>query len=282
MWRQFRTASFLIAACCLWCASVEAGSPEDAFANGNALLAQGDLNGALKAFAKAATADRTNQQYLQQFMLVRRAVQLKESVAKETDAARWMQSAQALRAFFVSNGLHAQALPIDQEVFRRAKTADSAVLLAETLLAMDRQDAAAELLGGLDPAATTPATQALLSVSLARQGKLEEAQRIAQDLSGEAQKDPASLYLFARMQAVVGAQQLAVSLLTRCFESVPPSQLDNLKTHVRKCPDFQQIASTPAFAKALQVTSKVPESQCSGGTSCGNCPLRGNCAKGGG
>ena len=70
MWAK-RTIAGLIAATVFWCSVVWAGTPESHFVDGNTLLAKGDLSGALKAYAAAVTADRSNQQYAQQFMLVR-------------------------------------------------------------------------------------------------------------------------------------------------------------------------------------------------------------------
>ena len=38
------------------------------------------------------------------------------------------------------------------------------------------------------------------------------------------------------------------------------------------------MTSSAAFAQVLQTKSKVPESKCSGGSSCSTCPMRGNCS----
>jgi ferredoxin len=71
-----------------------------------------------------------------------------------------------------------------------------------------------------------------------------------------------------------------MTTLTSCFAAVPPSRLDELKNHARKCSEFAGVASSPAFAQALQTQSKVAESKCSGGSSCSTCPMRGNCEHG--
>ena len=49
---------------------------------GNALLAKGDLPEALQAYAKAVRSDPSNEQYAQQFMLVRRAIVLEKGLKK--------------------------------------------------------------------------------------------------------------------------------------------------------------------------------------------------------
>ena len=109
---------------------------ENAFANGQARLADGDLTGALKAYIAAVKADRDNQQYLQQYLLVRQAVTLQAAWNDQMKDAQWEQTALALRRFYLSQGLHAAALPIDEAMFARLPSADTAVQLAETLLAL--------------------------------------------------------------------------------------------------------------------------------------------------
>jgi hypothetical protein len=85
------------------------------------------------------------------------------------------------------------------------------------------------------------------------------------------------MYSMARLHAAVGNSPEALGLLTRCFESVAPSQLDGFKAHVRQSRDFADLAPDARFAKALQTKSKVPESKCSGGSRCAGCPMRGKC-----
>ncbi len=90
---------------------------------------------------------------------------------------------------------------------------------------------------------------------------------------------PQVRYAVARLYAVTGYSAEALAALAGCLESVPPSRQANLKEHAKRCPDFAKLASTEAFAKALDTPSKIPESACSGGSGCANCPMRGNCAK---
>ena len=90
--------------------------------------------------------------------------------------------------------------------------------------------------------------------------------------------DSFTLYLTARAQAAVGEAAKSLATLTRCYESVPPSRLEPLKSHTKLCSEFADMTSSAAFAQVLQTKSKVPESKCSGGSSCSTCPMRGNCS----
>jgi len=170
-------------------------------------------------------------------------------------------------------------LVVDKKSHARFNTASSAGLLAETQLAMGRNAEALEVLAALTPEKSTTVTQALLAIAMTRQGRLDESRKIAEETAGSHSRDPGTLYTLARMQASVGNQDAALKLLTRCFEAVPPSRLDNLKAHAKQCPEFADLAASDSFATVLRTVSKVAESKCSGGSSCAGCPMRGNCAK---
>ena len=255
----------------------QAESAPDAFASGKALLAGADFRGALEAFGKAARADRSNQEYLQHYAMVRQVLTLRAHLDTEKDDLRWEYIARGLHTFYLSQGLYDEALTLDKSMHARLNTALSAALLAETQLALNRNAEAVEVLAALDPPKQTAATRALHGLALARDGKRDEARRIAGTIEVSPGVGPGVIYTVARLSAAVGNADQALVLLRQCFESVAPSRLDVFKGHARKSPEFAGLAATPAFAQVLQTKSKVPESQCSGGTSCAGCPMRGKC-----
>jgi tetratricopeptide (TPR) repeat protein len=275
-----RPLSLLIASALLLVASASwAANADRAFTDGNNLLAKGDMRGALKSYAEAVQADRSNTEYAQQFMLVRRVLLLEDALSKETDESQRLPICQSLRSFYVSQGLHSRALPLDEEILESLGTANAAIQLAETHLALEQQGAAARVLSALDSDDTNSATQALLAVSLARDGKLDEARKIAADTT-DTDAGPGTLYILARMRAAVGQEKPALSTLKQCFEKVPPSRLESLKSHAKACIDFASLAQADGFTEVLKTDSKVVESSCSGGSSCGSCPMRASCSGG--
>jgi len=270
----------LAAGVVLICPAMARGeTAERAFARGDTLLAKGGFQEALHAYAAAVRAERTNQQYVQQFMLVRQVVALRGTLEQEKDLQRWHTIAQALRSFYVSQGVYSEALSVDEKTHARLNTASSAAQLAETQLAMGRDADALQVLAALDPDSATPATQALLGIALARQGRVDEARKTAERVALPENVGPGTQYILARMQAAIGNHRQALGLLTRCFEAVAPSRLDGFKTHATQCPEFAGMASTDGFASVLKTQSKVAESKCSGGSSCAGCPMRAKCPK---
>lgn len=255
-----------------------ATTPAEAFKRGKAKVSEGDLRGALKEYADAARAAPDNDSYLQEFMLVRNAVLLKHNLAKTEDQKQWLQMAKGLRAFYASNGLLQQALDLDKQIHAKTNSCFTAMQLAETQLALDLNGDAEKVLSALSTEKSTTASRALLAIALVRQGKATEARTIAKAAVRSDEAGPITLYDLARMQAALGNADKSVTLLTSSFEATLPSRLDLFKRHAEKCPEFTAIVKTASFQKALATESKVSESQCSSGSSCASCPMRGGCA----
>ena len=255
-------------------------SAEQAYRQANQLVAQGDLVAAHESLKAAVRMDRANQKYLQQYMLVYTAVKLQKSFETERDLQRWQQHAQSLSLFYASQGLHAQALPIDKAIYQKLGTTDAAVQLAETHLEVGNSQEAVEVLNHLNAQQATVASCALLGVALARQGDVPQAEEVVGSLATLTSTDPFTLYLIARAQAAVGHDGQSLATLTRCYEAVPPSRLSDLKAHTQSCQDFAGLVKQASFTSVLQTQSKVAESKCSGGSSCSSCPMRGNCSHG--
>ncbi len=259
--------------------AVRAESPEQEFAKGKALLAKADFEGALAAYANAVRADRQNQEYQQQHAMVRQIIRLRKRLDTEADPRRWAYLARGLHSFYVKERLYAESLAIDREIHARLANASSARMLGETMLAMNMDAEAAKMLAALGPDKATASTEALRGVALARQGKKAEAREVADRLQLPNNAGPRMLYSVARLNALAGNSDKAIGLLGRAFESMRPSQLGGFKAHAKQCSEFAGLVSTPGFAKAMQVKSKVAESGCSGGRNCAGCPNRGQCAK---
>jgi tetratricopeptide (TPR) repeat protein len=246
---------------------------------GSTLLAKADFDGALKAYAQAAKADPENEGYRQQYALVRRISKMRKGIDKERNPEKWETNARALRSFYYENEIYAEALALDRQFHARLNTAESAGMLAETELALGMNGEAAELLSGLDEQQASPHTRTLLGIALARQGKLDEARALAPECVPPDGAGPAPYFDLARLRALLGESSPALETLARSFELTLPSRLEALKTKAKTCPDFAALATGPDFAKALETPSKIKESDCSGGSSCGKCPHRAKCSK---
>ncbi len=261
-----------------------AGPAEDAaavFSKGAALLAKADFDGALKAFTAAAKTDPSNMDYRNQYSILKRVITMREGLAKEKNPEKWKASALALRSYYHSNKIYNEALALDSDMHARLNSAESAGMLAQTQLAMGKPDAAEKTLSALDDKSATPETQILKGIALARQGKTEQARTIADKLALPDDAGPGLLYNAACLKSLAGDLKGAQSLLTKSFESTPPSRLDGMKTAAREDKDLAATVASAGFADVVKTASKVKESKCSGGSSCGSCPSKGKCSVGG-
>jgi tetratricopeptide (TPR) repeat protein len=209
--------------------------------------------------------------------MTRQVIELRKALVSEKDPQEWEALARALRSFYHREKIFPEALVLDQQLHARINNGVSATMLAETQLALNQNREAIKVLSALEPAKNNAATQALLGIARAREGQKEEARKIAEAYS---LPEPAGLglvYLAARLHAASGNADKALNLLKTTFEGVPPSRLETFKAVVKECPDFAGLAASSGFAQVLQTKSKVAESNCSGGTDCGSCPMRGKC-----
>lgn len=256
-----------------------AESAQEAAARGKTLLAQGKVEEALGAYAAAAKADRANPDYARQFAMLRQVSDMRSRFAAEKDPRRWEYFARALRSFYLGEGLLNDALAIDKELHARLKTAETALMLAETQLLLKQNAEAVKTLESLPPGQATVATRALLGVALTRDGRADDAKKLAAEVAVPAQAGPGVSYNVARYLAATGDGAKAMATLKACFESVPPSRLEALKNHARGCPEFAAMAGQSDFATVMATVSRVPESKCSGGSSCAGCPMSSQCPK---
>ncbi len=258
-----------------------AGPPEDAaeaFTRGRALLAEADFAGALSAFRLAAKTDTTNTSYGQEYAMLRQVVRMRMECRKQRDTDKWIKMADALRAFYHDHALYTEALPLDQERHRRRRSGDSAVLLAETQLALGMRSETVELLGNLKPDEASVRGGVLHGLALARMGRLDEARVRAKGGIPGGHADSQAWFEFAGLRSLTGDATGALAALSRSFELTPPSRLDALKARARKCADFRAIATMPGIEAAMKTESKIKESKCSQGSDCGKCPSRAKCS----
>ncbi len=261
-----------------------AGPAEDAaaaFDRGTALLDQGSFDTALEAYAEASRLDPANDTYRSEEAILRRVIALRGELAGGADAAKWDRVAPGLRAYYYSKGLHAEALELDRAYHERVGSAGTAGMLAESLLQLDRDAEAVEVLSAQQDEKLNDVARMLLGVALARSGDVARAQQIAADVKVPAEAMPAIHVLRARLLAGVGAEDAALGELRQAFEATPPTLLAGVKENVQAQRDFSTMAAGAGFAEVLRTESKVTQSSCSGGSSCGACPSRTSCGASG-
>lgn len=256
---------------------VQAADGEKLAAQARECLRQADFDGAAKAFAAAAEADPSVEEYKMQARIVKRVVALRERLGEIEESEEWLSLATALRTFYVDHQIHGEALPLDRRIFELRRDAAAAAALARTELALGRDTEAMDLLARLSHEQSSSETRVLLALVHARQGELDAARNLG---ATPAAKDasPEELIDRARLHALLGEEAGALECVKLALQATPPGRVDSARASIRACGDFARLNGSEAFASALETESKIKASDCSSGTSCGKCPSRSKCS----
>ncbi len=247
---------------------------EQRFAEGQALLAREDVDGAAAAFVEAARAAPDRADYVERATLLRRVQGLRRVYEKGEPGPAWDRAAASLQSFYLQSDLPRLAVAVSRKAHDRQPSAETAGRLAEALLANGEN---ADVTIAVAPyTGTSPLLATYHAIALARLGLKEEAARLIDRATPAEDAAPTELYERARAFALIGRADGAIALLVACFERTPPVALAALRERAPKEKDFASLSASPAFAKALRTESKVAET-CSGGSSCAGCPNRGSC-----
>ena len=246
----------------------------ESHATGTALLQKGDFKGALGAFTKAAKAEPDNAAYSDQVRVLRRVMTLRKYVAENDLSPKWKKVALSLHVYYLRNKVYGEALSLGKMVHIRLQNAESASILAQTLLELDKNAEAVSMLRALDKKERTSQTQVCLGIALARQGKADEAKKIASNWPRPADADAGLLINYARFNVLLGKHPAALETLIACLEQASLKQQGRIRDLVEECKDFKPLMAHADFAKVMQTKSKVETSSCSEGTDCGSCPKR--------
>jgi len=246
------------------------------YEQGAAQLKQGQIDAAAGSFLAAAKAEPKNQVYVQQALVLRRVQGLRKFVATNDLSKRWETSARSLHLFYVQSGIPSLAVELDTIAHQRMQNTTSAAWLAESYLETGQNVEATNLLATYSE--KSPHLAAYHAIALARLGRMDDAQRIAQRAVPTNEAEPGYLFDLARLSAVLGRSPQALSFLQTSFEKTPAAALPFSKARAKASPDLATLAAQPAFAEVLATESKVKQT-CSGGSSCASCPNRGGCGK---
>ena len=239
---------------------------------------QQDYKAALMAYAKAARANPTEAYYRNQFALLRSVGKMQAAMAAEPVAEKWQGYAEAVRNYLYGKGFYEAALAVDSAAYEKFSDVSSGSKKLESLLMLSKNDEAAALASGLEATETSTRLATLKPVALARNGQVDQAVAAVEDLTIYADKDPYALFDLARISQAAGKQDEAYSYLKLFLEHTVPTEMATSRNMISLCDDFSSLHEQEAFAAVLATESKVAQSDCSGGSSCGSCSLKGKCS----
>jgi len=233
----------------------EGASGDELFQKGESLLAEGNLAGALEAFAAASRAAPLDEHYAARATTLRRVLALRERLADEGDLAHWVRIARALHLFYHEHGLYDLSLEVDRQIHERLDSGLSASLLTRTLMAQQKNAEAAEMLGALPEEKQTLSTRVMRAIALARAGQEADATEVAYGVELPKPLCAGKAYLLARMYAAVGNKPKAAALLTAAFKHAPQARLASFKVTAQRTAEFDALFADPEYAFVLQTVS---------------------------
>ncbi len=266
------------------CVAATSGGAEVSFAKGQTQLQNGQLKEALRSFAQAAREDGTNQGYRQYYATVRQIIRMQDSLDKEKNPQKWEYNARALRAFYQGHLMFKESLLVDTKFHEMKKDAATATLLAETQLELNLIKEALQLMDGLAKEKVTPDLQLLRVIALTQGGQKEQATTVLDKvkLPTPAERHPNTSYRLAWAQMGVGRKDAAMDSLKVTFERTSPGVLGIAKNRVLNNREFKKLigesGNDPQFVAVLKTSSKIKESECSGGASCATCRNAASCS----
>lgn len=239
---------------------------------------QQDYKAALMAYAKAARANPTETYYRSQFALLRSVGKMQAAMGTEPVAEKWQGYAEAVRNYLYGKGFYQAALTVDTAGYEKFNDVSHGSKKLETLLMLNKNDEAATLAQGLEATETSTRLATLKPVALARAGQVTQAVAAVEKLTINADKDPYALFDLARISQAAGKQDEAYSYLKLFLEHTVPSEMATSRNMINLCEDFSALHDQEAYVTVLATESKVEQSDCSGGSSCGSCSLKGKCS----
>lgn len=262
----------------VFCATTYAGDASYQAAQDQ--IKQGELRQALTTLKQAVDAEPQNKQYAQEFMLLRQIIAMQQQLDREKNPAKWNGYAQRLRTYYDQNGADGMLLDLDRKIYAKTPSISNAGMLAESLMATENDGEALQLLSGISNNSRSALSNVLFGLALHRNGKTDEATTIASTyVTPQAKKPltPPILVRLARLEAALGKKDAAIASLKQAFEQTPPGAQTAMRERCKTVDEFAELQNDDEFKVALNATSKVTESACSGGSSCGTCPMRSKC-----
>lgn len=240
-------------------------------AEGAALLALGQINEAVEAFDGAAKANPGDKKVLIARAQAKKLQKYLEQVEADSELIDRQKAMAKLHKFYNGHGLYEKSLGMEQGLYAEAVNDDTAALLADTLLAMQKNDEALATLQADGVNGESWDAQALLGLALARNGRMEQAQPLVEEAKKLERLSSGQAKNLASLLALTGYEDEANELLVVLFGATTQDKLPGLKESIRTSPDFQSMAGTEGFKTAMETEAKLKG--CGG--DCGSCPSEG-------
>ncbi len=241
-----------------------------------AITEENKYDKALEIYAEAARRNRSEPYYRQQYSILRRVIRMKNAMDSESDNKKWQDYYSAVHGYYMMQGYFTKALELAQQASEKLDT-DVVKLDLMKLLIISGNDIQAEQIAGSNAGSLSNDIrfQSLQSLLLARSGQSAQAIEAAENLTSST--EPSVMVNIACIYMAVGQKDMALNGIAAAIENTAPTQVPQIRLLIKNMPEFKDMLEDEAFIKAVATESKVFQSGCTGGSSCGSCSLREKC-----
>ena len=253
----------------------------------DAVLADSDLNSALKLYANAARSNSDNPYFKDQYSILRRVIKMKSAFDKASSSAdkpndtvmkRLDSYYQAIRAYYYSKGFYNESLKLD-DAARNIIPGEQQVLNYIESLVVTNPENASDTVSAISGDIKSESGQLELYNLLLQSRKAKSDTLIAEleKITVDPEANPHSLIYVAGIYKNAGDKAKAYEMIQMALEHTVPSEINGTRILASSLQEFKKEAKAKDFVAVLETESKVAQSGCTGGSSCNSCSLKGKC-----
>lgn len=263
-------AGVMIGAAATAVAELDSAQRKEIVLKGREILARGDFEQGVKYFEEQVDAHSGDSLLLIWRARARQLAKLQAQASDSSDPKKQVKAAWKLHLFYLHRDRVDLAEKLDRKVFDDVKNAQTAAMLAQSLMLKGKAAEALKVLQSIEDPGENLDYQIQLGLALARTGAEDPAKKIAEALQEQEKLTPDQARDMALLFAKTGFDEKSAEILVSLFESLEPEDLDELRGSLLEQDEWKFLKEDPVYAKALTATAKNKGcgSDCS---TCANC-----------
>lgn len=254
------------------------------------IIEDGDKEAALAIYARYARDNKDNSYYKDQYSILRRVIKMEnvlESSLASPDhnglsADKMNSYLLAVRSYYYDKGYYSRAVDLDRQALQLEESVQNITNCLESLLLVNDMAGASEVMekmsaAGLQSENVNPDYSVMGALLVARNGDIAGGVKLLEAIELSAEQYPRCLVYSAAIYKLAGERDKFLTCLVKALENTAPTQMATTRGVVESMSEFQDIVGDEQYLAALQTESKVYQSDCTGGSSCNSCSLKGSC-----
>ena len=246
-----------------------------------------DFNSALKLYAGAARQNSDNPYFKDQYSILRRVIKMKSALDKAADKndkpnekvlERLSSYYQAVRAYYYSKGFYSESMKLDEMAMKLVPGQQQTLNYLESVVVVNPDDASDTVSSICADSADEASEYELFNLLMkSRNAGSSDLTSEIDKITVDPEANPAGFVYLACIYKNAGDETKAYEMVQKALEHTVPSEINGTRILASSMKEFKDDVNSDKFAAVLKTESKVAQSGCTGGSSCGSCSLKGKC-----